>query len=321
MELAAAGEAVRRGLGPPCHLRLGDLRGEAGQHLVEIAEVGREDGLVVLCQQPTGQTGGRERHEAAARVPFPHAAVHVVGHVEHHVERPLGGGDRIGAVPRLAFGLLGEEGRAHERAVPDLGQRLADVVVEVDTVRGLRVGDPTEHETFVGAVIDGAAANRLDAAITRAKSLDSHRLLAGGTVRAETGWFVDPTLFVTTDPTAFTMSEELFGPVLTVYVYDDWDTVLPLVDTTSPYALTCSIFATERGAIAKALDVLRDTAGMTYVNDKPTGALMGRQYFGGGRASGTNDKTGSALQRWVSGRFIKENMDPDLHWTYPYLGT
>ncbi|AQW55226.1 1-pyrroline-5-carboxylate dehydrogenase [Streptomyces hygroscopicus] len=103
----------------------------------------------------------------------------------------------------------------------------------------------------------------------------------------------------------------------------DWDTVLTLADRTSPYALAGSIFTTERTAISQALSVLRDTAGTTYVNDEPTGALMGWQYFGGGRASGTNDKTGSplALRRRVSGRYIKENMNPDLDWTYPFMGT
>ena len=194
-----------------------------------------------------------------------------------------------------------------------------------ETVASLRVGDPTEHETFVGAVIDESAMKRLESAITRAGSLDDHRLLVGGTVRPETGWFVDPTVFVTEDPTAFTMSEEFFGPLLTVHVYEDseWEQILRIADSTSPYALTCSVFATESTAISQALDVLRDAAGMTYVNDKPTGALMGVQSFGGGRASGTNDKTGSplALQRWISGRYVKENLSPDLDWTYPYMGT
>ncbi|MDI3406444.1 L-glutamate gamma-semialdehyde dehydrogenase [Streptomyces cavernicola] len=197
----------------------------------------------------------------------------------------------------------------------------------VETVKGLKVGDITEHETYVGAVIDEVSADRLADALERAKALASHTLLAGGTVRKDKGWFVDPTLFVTTDPSAFTMKEEFFGPLLTVHVYDDaeveWYDLLKLVDGTSEYALGGSIFARDHAAITEALSVLRNTAGMMYVNDKPTGALMGVQSFGGGRASGTNDKTGSplALQRWVSGRYIKENMSPDLDWTYPYMGT
>ena len=125
------------------------------------------------------------------------------------------------------------------------------------------------------------------------------------------------------------MEKEFFGPLLTVHVYDDaadadgaWDKVLHQVDSTSEYALTCSIFANDRAAIETALDRLRDTAGMTYVNDKPTGALIGRQAFGGGRGSGTNDKVGSplALQRWVNARFVKENFAPAHDWTYPYMG-
>jgi 1-pyrroline-5-carboxylate dehydrogenase len=194
----------------------------------------------------------------------------------------------------------------------------------IDTVRSLRVGDVTEHETFLGAVIDEPALRRLETAIERGKNLSSHTLLAGGTVRPEKGWFVDPTVFLTEDPTAFTMSEEFFGPLLSVFVYEDrdWDEVLRLVDSTSPYALTLSIFASDRAAISQALDELRNASGMTYVNDKPSGAMMGQVSFGGGRASGTNDKTGSrlALQRWLSGRFIHENLSPATDWTYPYMG-
>lgn len=194
----------------------------------------------------------------------------------------------------------------------------------LETTAQLRVGDVVDHRTFLGAVIDQAAAQRLQRAIDRTKATPGHEILAGGSTSTDVGWFVDPTIVRTEDPGSFTLSEELFGPFLSVYVYDDadWEQTLGLVDGTSPYALTCSVFARDRGAIATALDRLRDTAGMTYVNDKPTGATMGQQSFGGGRGSGTNDKTGSvlALQRWISGRFIKENMAPDLDWTYPYMG-
>ncbi|MFM9371934.1 L-glutamate gamma-semialdehyde dehydrogenase [Streptomyces sp. Da 82-17] len=230
------------------------------------------------------------------------------------------------AMVRSAYEFQGQKCTAGSRAyVPRSIWNVLEAKL-VETVKGLKVGDVTEHETYVGAVIDEAAADRLENAIERAKALDSHTLLAGGTVRREKGWFVDPTLFVTEDPTAFTMKEEFFGPLLTVHVYDDaaeWGDILKLVDGTSEYALGGSIFAREHAAITEALSVLRNTAGMMYVNDKPTGALMGVQSFGGGRASGTNDKTGSplALQRWVSGRYIKENMSPDLNWTYPYMGT
>lgn len=132
-----------------------------------------------------------------------------------------------------------------------------------------------------------------------------------------------PTIFRTTDPHAFTLEQEFFGPLLTVYVYDDedWEQTLDLVDEATNYALTLSIFSRNQSAISQALDRLRYAAGMTYINDKPTGALMGQVAFGGGRASGTNDKTGSklALQRWISGRFIRENYTPDLDWRYDYM--
>jgi 1-pyrroline-5-carboxylate dehydrogenase len=199
--------------------------------------------------------------------------------------------------------------------------RLRDELVDV--VRDLPVGDPTRHETYLGAVIDQPAAGRLQSAFDRADALDTHERLAGGSTDTTTGWFVEPTVYTTTDPTAFSLSEEFFGPLLTVYVYDDsaWETVLREVDRASGYALTLSIFAADRRAISTALDVLRNTAGMTYVNDKPTGALMGQVSFGGGRASGTNDRTGSrlALQRWISPRFIKETLTSATEWSYPYL--
>lgn len=227
------------------------------------------------------------------------------------------------ALVRSSFEYQGQKCSASSRAYlpKSIWNRIKDDVVNI--VSSFRVGDVTKHETYVGAVIDEIALRRMESAITRAKALDSHTLLIGGTVRPEEGWFVDPTIFVTTDPTAFTMSEEFFGPLLTVFVYDDseFETILPLIDQASPYALTLSIFASDRRAISTALVALRNTAGMTYINDKPTGALMGQVSFGGGRASGTNDKAGSrlALQRWVSGRFIKENLSPAMDWTYPYL--
>ncbi|MDJ0396448.1 L-glutamate gamma-semialdehyde dehydrogenase [Rhodococcus sp. G-MC3] len=192
------------------------------------------------------------------------------------------------------------------------------------TVATLPVGDPTDHATYVGAVIDEAALRRLQDAFDKASATPGHTILAGGTSHSETGWFVDPTVVVTEDPTSFVMQKEFFGPMLAVHVYedDDWSATLDHVDGTSEYALTCSIFSTDREAITEALDVLRDAAGMTYINDKPTGATMGRQQFGGGRGSGTNDKTGSvlALQRWVNSRFVKETFAPATDWTYPYMG-
>jgi 1-pyrroline-5-carboxylate dehydrogenase len=227
------------------------------------------------------------------------------------------------ALVRASFEFQGQKCSAASRAyiARSVWDKLRDELV--DLVRELPVGDPTKHETYVGAVIDRAAAERLQGAFDRANALDTHELLVGGQTDTSVGWFVDPTIYTTNDPTAFTLSEEFFGPLLSVYVYEDneWETVLREVDRASSYALTLSIFASDRRAISSALDALRNAAGMTYINDKPTGALMGQVSFGGGRASGTNDRTGSrlALQRWISPRFVKETLTAATDWTYPYL--
>lgn len=227
------------------------------------------------------------------------------------------------ALIRGAFEYQGQKCSAASRAyLPrTLWEQLKDELVA--TTESLTVGDVARHETFLGAVIDQTALRRLQRVIEEAKASDTHQVLAGGSVDDRTGWFVRPTILQTTDPHAATLRDEFFGPLLTVYVYDDddWDQTLELVDSATDYALTLSIFARDQLAIAQALDRLRYAAGMTYINDKPTGALMGQVSFGGARASGTNDKTGSrlALQRWISGRFIRENYSPALDWRYPYL--
>lgn len=227
------------------------------------------------------------------------------------------------ALIRSSFEYQGQKCSASSRAylARSVWEAIKDDLIE--TTRSLPVGDVTEHETYVGAVIDEIALRRLESAFDRANALDSHELLVGGKVHPEKGWFVEPTIFLSTDPEAFTFKEEFFGPLLTVYVYEDdeFEQILPIIDRSAEYALTLSIFSSDRVAISSALDVLRNAAGMTYINDKPTGALMGQVSFGGGRASGTNDKTGSrlALQRWISGRFIKETLTPATDWTYPYL--
>jgi 1-pyrroline-5-carboxylate dehydrogenase len=228
------------------------------------------------------------------------------------------------ALVRGAFEYQGQKCSAASRTyIPrSLWRQIEEPLIA--TTSGLQVGDVTDHRTFVGAVIDEAAVRRLQGAIDRVKDSADHEILTGGATSAEHGWFVQPTIVRTDDPASSTLSEELFGPFLSVYVYDDaqWENTLDLVDSTSQYALTCSVFGSDRAALTVALDRLRDAAGMTYINDKPTGATMGQQSFGGGRGSGTNDKTGSplALQRWLSGRFIKESMAPALDWTYPYMG-
>ena len=228
------------------------------------------------------------------------------------------------ALVRGAFEFQGQKCSAASRAYiprslwPDLKDRL------VEEIGRITVGDPTQHQTFMGAVIDEAAANRLSSAIDLAKNLPGHTVLTGGSVTTDVGWFVEPTVIVSDDPTSFLFETELFGPLLAVHVYDDadWEQTLTIVDRTSQYALTCAIWANDRRAVGTALATLREAAGATYVNDKPTGALIGRQSFGGGRGSGTNDKAGSPalLQRFVNARFVKENLNPPLSWTYPYLG-
>ena len=147
--------------------------------------------------------------------------------------------------------------------------------------------------------------------------------MAGGTYSKKNGYFIAPTLIETRDPKSLTMCEEIFGPVLTLYVYpaNDFDKVLKLVDSTSPYALTGAVLARDRAAIEKTTRALRDCAGNFYINDKPTGAVVGQQPFGGARASGTNDKAGSQLNlyRWLSARTIKETYDPPTQYGYPFL--
>ena len=186
----------------------------------------------------------------------------------------------------------------------------------------LPMGDPTDMRNFMGAVIDESAFRIHERAIAAAREDPTISLVAGGECDGSEGWFVRPTIFETADPHHDLMERELFGPILTVHPYDesDWETILRTVDGTSPYALTGAVFATDRTAIDTSMRVLRNAAGNIYINDKPTGAVVGQQPFGGSRASGTNDKAGSAynLQRWVSPRAIKETFNPPTDWRYPH---
>jgi 1-pyrroline-5-carboxylate dehydrogenase len=192
------------------------------------------------------------------------------------------------------------------------------------TVGGIQYGDVTDLSTFGGAVIDGRSFAKLAGALDRIKNSASCTVLAGGTADDSEGWFVTPTLVECTDPTHEVFGTEYFGPILAVYAYDDSDfeTALAQADAASPYALTGSVFATDRAVIERVGDALRFTAGNFYVNDKPTGAVVGQQPFGGARGSGTNDKAGSVLnlQRWVSPRTIKETLEPPVEWRYPHMG-
>jgi 1-pyrroline-5-carboxylate dehydrogenase len=183
-------------------------------------------------------------------------------------------------------------------------------------------GDVTDLSVFGGAVIDRRAFDRLASVVRRAQDDPSLTVLAGGTADDSDGFFVQPTVVETTDPLHEVMTKEYFGPVLGVYVYDSWDEVLPLVDSSAPYALTGAVFADDPYAIAQAGQALRFAAGNFYVNDKPTGAVVGQQPFGGARASGTNDKAGSVLNllRWTSPRTIKTTSVPPRDHRYPHMG-
>jgi 1-pyrroline-5-carboxylate dehydrogenase len=187
----------------------------------------------------------------------------------------------------------------------------------------IRVGDPCDFENFMGAVIDQSAFRRLSEAIDLARGSGDAEVVHGGHVDDSKGWFVHPTLVRTTKPDFDLMRRELFGPVVTAYVYpeNDFDAALELCDTTSPYALTGAVFAQQRGVLEHASKRLRFAAGNFYLNDKPTGAVVGQQPFGGARASGTNDKAGSALNlvRWTSARSIKETFVPATDFTYPFM--
>jgi 1-pyrroline-5-carboxylate dehydrogenase len=227
------------------------------------------------------------------------------------------------ALVRGAFEFQGQKCSAASRAYlprslwPAIQERLLRLIGEI------RMGDPADFTHFMGAVIDRAAFESIRGYVELARASPETRVLAGGGCDATTGFFVQPTLVETRDPRHRLMQEEIFGPVLTAFVYEDdrLDEALRLCDETSPYGLTGSFFARDRRAIAHAARVLENAAGNFYVNDKPTGAVVGQQPFGGARASGTNDKAGSMmnLMRWVSPRAIKETFVPPLRVEYPHM--
>jgi 1-pyrroline-5-carboxylate dehydrogenase len=227
------------------------------------------------------------------------------------------------AMIRGAFEYQGQKCSAASRAYvpkslwPALSRRL------IDETASITMGDPRDFTNFMSAVIDERAFDKITGYIERARGSSDAEILVGGESDRSEGWFVRPTIIRAHRPDYVTMCEEIFGPVLSVYVYDDadWADTLALVDRTSPYALTGSVFARDRGAIQEAIAELRDAAGNFYVNDKPTGAVVGQQPFGGARASGTNDKAGSMLNllRWVSARSIKETFVPPTDYRYPFM--
>jgi 1-pyrroline-5-carboxylate dehydrogenase len=229
----------------------------------------------------------------------------------------------VTALIRGAFEFQGQKCSAASRAyIPDnLWPDVRDALLA--ELSDLRVGDVSDFSNFMGAVIDAAGYKKIVDYIELARSSPETQILAGGDYDDGVGYFVQPTLVLTRNPRHRLMEEEVFGPVLTLYVYPEaeFEEALHLCDTTSPYGLTGSIFAQDRRVVEKALNVLRHAAGNFYINDKPTGAVVGLQPFGGSRASGTNDKAGSPLnlERWVSPRTIKESFCPPTDYRYPFM--
>ncbi len=228
------------------------------------------------------------------------------------------------ALVRGGYEYQGQKCSAASRAyIPrSLWPRLKDRMLA--QIAEIRIGDPVDFRNFMNAVIDRSAFNSIMSYITYAKESREAQVLCGAKGDNSKGYFIEPTIVLTENPRFRLMSEEIFGPVLTVYAYDDTKLheTMELCDTTSPYALTGSIFCNDRRVIVEMTARLRHAAGNFYINDKPTGAVVGQQPFGGGRASGTNDKVGSQLSllKWVSPRTIKENYDPPRQFTYPFMG-
>ncbi|MDE2134760.1 MAG: L-glutamate gamma-semialdehyde dehydrogenase [Alphaproteobacteria bacterium] len=227
------------------------------------------------------------------------------------------------AILRGGFEYQGQKCSAASRIyVPkSLWRELRDRLVA--GVKSITMGDVADFRNFMGAVIDEASWRKLSDAQDEARRDPAYKIVCGGTADAKDGWFIAPTLAESTDPEARLMKEELFGPIVTLYVYDDaaFSDTIGLVDRSSDYGLTGAVFATDIGAVAAAQTGLRHAAGNFYINDKPTGAVVGQQPFGGGRASGTNDKAGSMwnLMRWISPRTIKETFVPPKDYRYPFM--
>jgi 1-pyrroline-5-carboxylate dehydrogenase len=249
-----------------------------------------------------GETGGKD---------------FIVAHPSANVE------ELATAIVRGSFEYQGQKCSASSRVYapanlwPELRERLTEQVAQ------LKIGDVSNFENFMGAVIDKSSFNTQREAIEEARADAKSEVLVGGGTSDDEGYFVEPTVIETKDPDFRLLRDELFGPVVTTYVYPEgkWQDTLELVDRTAPYGLTGAVFADDRDAVVEAQDALRYTAGNFYVNDKPTGAVVGQQPFGGGRASGTNDKAGSMwnLIRWVSPRTIKETFVPPKDYRYPFM--
>jgi 1-pyrroline-5-carboxylate dehydrogenase len=230
----------------------------------------------------------------------------------------------VTALARGAFEFQGQKCSAASRAY--IPSNIADEVRQklVATVKGMKMGSVEDFSNFINAVIDEKSFDKIKSYIDNAQNDPKVKIIAGGKCDKSKGYFIEPTVLEVEDGRYITMCEEIFGPVLTIHVYDaeKFEEALELVDTTSPYALTGAVIARDRQAIELATDKLRDAAGNFYINDKPTGAVVGQQPFGGARASGTNDKAGSILNlyRWLSARTIKETFNSATDYMYPFMG-
>ncbi len=313
-------------------------------------EAGLPDGVINLVYGPGAEIGGAALsspqlagiHFTGSTAVFNSMWRTVASNMERYRNYPrivgeTGGKDFIVAHPtanvdslataivRGSFEYQGQKCSASSRVYapsnlwPELRERLQE---EVATIK---MGDVSDFGNFMGAVIDGSSFKTQSEAIEEAKASKDADIVVGGGYDDSHGYFVEPTVIETRDPGFRTMREELFGPVVTAYVYDEkkWDETLDLVDSTAPYGLTGAVFSEDRAAIEVARDRLRYAAGNFYVNDKPTGAVVGQQPFGGARSSGTNDKAGSMwnLIRWVSPRTIKETFIPAKNYRYPFMDT
>ena len=250
-----------------------------------------------------GETGGKD---------------FVVAHSSANVKQVATG------IARGAFEFQGQKCSAASRAYIPQSLWLAVKQQLITDVKSMKMGSPEDFGNFITAVIHEGSFNKLVSYIEQAKKDDESEIIVGGNYDKSVGYFIEPTIIVTTNPKYTTMETELFGPVVTIYVYEDtdWENTLELVDQTSEYALTGAVFSKDRYAIEQATIALQNAAGNFYVNDKPTGAVVGMQPFGGARASGTNDKAGSALNllRWASPRTIKETFITPEDYRYPFLG-
>jgi 1-pyrroline-5-carboxylate dehydrogenase len=229
----------------------------------------------------------------------------------------------VTALSRGAFEYQGQKCSAASRAY--LPSNLADEIKQklVSTLQSMKMGTVENFENFINAVIDEVSFDKLAKYIEDVKKSPSAKIIVGGKCDKSEGYFIEPTVIETTDPKYVTMCEELFGPVLTIYIYDEnkFEETLDVVDSTSNYALTGAVISQDRQAVELAVNKLRFSAGNFYINDKPTGAVVGQQPFGGARSSGTNDKAGSILNlyRWLSARTIKETFNPPVDYTYPFM--